>query len=418
MTDVLMPRLSDSMEEGTIVHWLVEDGHMVTAGEEIAEIETDKATMPYEADVDGEIRIAAAEGTTLPVGAVIATIGTAESAKQPPPGETAPFFPTAKIPSATTAAAETPAPPRIEQTSALRRREPNASPVARRMAAELGVELQTVVGSGPGGRIVKVDIETAASEGPTLTSPATDGDRARSDASPASPVALSRTQALIARRMAESHTNTPAFSVTMTVDMSKAVALRSELKSHYGSQPAPSMNDLVIRACALALREHPRVNASFDEEYFLLHPQVNVGLAVATDDALIVPTIKEADKLTLDELAAATRSLAAKVRDGTISPPELTGATFTVSNLGMLGVTHFTAMINPPQAAILAVGAVERRVVAVDGAFAERERADLTLSCDHRILYGADAARFLVSVRARLEQPVSLLVSPADLPTR
>jgi pyruvate dehydrogenase E2 component (dihydrolipoamide acetyltransferase) len=305
-----------------------------------------------------------------------------------------------------------------------------ASPVAKRMARELSVDLQGVSGSGPGGRIVKADVEAAAGDGaapekaPADEAPATEapqpaGDRASAPAAGAADGAtakgeatvqeLSRTQQLIARRMAESRATVPDFNLVMDIDMEEAVALRSQLKGAAGEgQVVPSLNDFVVKACALALREFPRVNGSYKDGRFELHGRVNVGVAVAGEDALVVPTVFDADTKSLGQIARDGRALAQRVREKQITPPELSGGTFTVSNLGMFGIDRFTAVINPPQAAILAVGSVSPRVVVREEKILSRQVMTVTLACDHRILYGADAAQFLGRVRDLLQQPLAL----------
>ncbi len=406
MPDVTMPRLSDSMEEGTILKWLKSDGDEVSHGEELVEIETDKATMTYEADQTGTLHIVAGEGDTLPIGDVIARIGegggepatAAEEGEEG--GEPAP------------AAEERPAPaPRPSDGEGGERLK--ASPVARRMARELSVDLDGMQGSGPGGRIVKADVEAAA-EGDGAGRQAAPPEAAEATAEQPTgrgeteQVELSRTQQLIARRMAESKATVPHFSLLMDIDMEQAADVRAQLKDAAGEEPAPSLNDFVVKACALALREFPRVNGSYRDGRFELHGRVNVGVAVAVEDGLVVPTVFDADRKALGQVARESRALAERVRAKEVTPPELSGATFTVSNLGMFGIESFEAVINPPQAAILAVGAVEPRVVVRDDKLGSRLRMAVTLSCDHRILYGADAARFLARVRDLLEKPLSL----------
>ena len=418
MSEIVMPHLSDTMEEGTILRWLVADGETVKRGQEIVEIETDKATMTYESDLDGVLEIVAAEGDTLPVGAVIAQVG-----------ETAPIA----TPAAESLREATPS-----TTSAADAGDVNegdrvrASPLARRIARDTGVDLHTIAGTGPGGRIVKADVQ-AAGAAPTTTTER-DGDADTGPASapvPAAPqtvatakgetteIELSRTQQTIARRMAESKATIPHFTLEADVDMEACVALRTELKRLTpGTPPSeaiPTYNDMVVKACALALREQPRANSSYRDGRLQLHSRVNVGVAVAVDaedaaggGALIVPTVFDADTKSLGEIARETRALAARVRDGSITPPELGGGTFTVSNLGMFGVSAFTAIINPPQAAILSVGSLQPRPVVHEDEVFPRHTMTVTLACDHRILYGADAAHFLARIRGLLEQPAAL----------
>jgi pyruvate dehydrogenase E2 component (dihydrolipoamide acetyltransferase) len=433
MTDVVMPRLSDSMEEGTILKWLKASGEEVKLGEPIAEIETDKATMTYEADGAGFLQIVAGEGDTLAIGAVIAHLlasadeaaaapsggggapAAAPEAAEPEPApaaaEPAPVAAAEPQPVAATATAPppgpAPAPPGATAAVPAGGRV-KASPVARRIAAELGVDLAAIAGSGPDGRIVKADVMAAAngSAGRPAAPAAADGQGAKGAVEVIEPT---RTQQLIARRMASAKATIPEFQVTVEVDAEAAFELREQLRGQ--TEPLPSVNDLVIKACGLALRAHPGVNAAYVDGHFERYGRVNIGVAVAGPETLIVPTVFDADTKLLTEIAAATRALAAKVRDGSVTPPELAGATFTVSNLGMLGVTRFTAVINPPQAAILAVGAANpRAVVGLDGSVSARRVMELTISADHRIVYGADAADFLATVRKRLERPAGLLL--------
>jgi pyruvate dehydrogenase E2 component (dihydrolipoamide acetyltransferase) len=436
MPEVVMPRLSDSMEEGTILKWLKPEGAEVKRGEEIVEIETDKATMSYEADADGALHIVAAEGDTLPIGALIATIGEAAPAATEPATPAAPAHsgngdsPNA-APSPVAAAAEpvaAAAEPVAATAAPVAGTRAKASPLARRVAAERGIDLTALVGTGPGGRIVKADVEAAvtAPASPAVPQPAAPAPQAPASAPVPAPaptlepaiatakgdvtiVELTRTQQLVARRMAESRATVPDFTLTVTIDMESCVAMREQLKvTASADSPVPSYNDMVVKACALALREMPLANGAYRDGHFELHSRVNVGIAVAAENSLVVPTIFDADRRSLGEIARDSRELAEKVRAGTITPPELSGATFTVSNLGMFGTTRFTAVINAPQAAILAVGALEPRPVVHDGNVVARHTLDATLSCDHRILYGADAARFGARIKELLEQPFSL----------
>ena len=430
-----MPRLSDSMEEGTVLRWLKSDGEEVHRGEELVEIETDKATMTYESDLDGVLQIVAQEGATLPIGEVIAIVGASNGAgAASAPAAAAPAPPEPAAPPAAPAPVAVPAPvaapaPSISAPAGdglapgIRIK---ASPLARRLARELGVALSAVAGTGPGGRIVRADVEAAAAGGPAMAAPTPVAATGRAPAAPpAPPIAapspaelgtakgdvtvqeLSRMQQAVARRMAESKATVPDFTLQTDVDMEACVALRADLKDLERSV-VPTYNDMVVRACAIALREYPRANGSYRDGRFELYSRVNVGVAVAAQDSLVVPTVFDADHKSLTAIAAATRALAGRVRDGSITPPELSGGTFTVSNLGMYGITSFTAVINPPQAAILSVGALTQRPVVRDGQVVVRHVMPVTLACDHRILYGADAAEFLARIRKLLERPLGL----------
>lgn len=404
-----MPRLSDSMEEGTIVSWLVTDGDVVEAGREIAEIETDKATMPYEAETAGVIRLYAAEGDTVAVGTMIATIGPADA--QPPPNETTPGDDAA---SGRMASGDTGTTAQNGELSGPKARA-NASPLARRIAADLGVDLGSVTGTGPAGRIVKADIERADSAAARHSQPPpATPDPAKTNGSGKGDVEvrdLSRLQSVVARRMAESKATAPDFVLTTHVDMEAAVRLREQLREMLGSgQKPPSFNDFVVKAGGLALRDAPLANGSYVDGRFELHSRINIGIAVAASDALVVPTIFDADQKSLGEIARTSQRLAERVREGTITPPELSGGTFSISNLGMYGIDEFTAVLNPPQAAILAVGRLEPRAVVRDGTLVARHMMTLTMSCDHRILYGANAAELLSRIRALLESPGALVL--------
>jgi pyruvate dehydrogenase E2 component (dihydrolipoamide acetyltransferase) len=449
MNEISMPRLSDSMEEGTILRWLAAEGAEVKRGDELAEIETDKASMVYEADADGVLHVLAQEGDTLPVGAPIAQLlaageqpGAAPDAGSPPKAAaaangSAPETRSASGDHATAAAGTTagsaPDVPRPEApvaSSDIAEHAPGAgalarvkaSPLARRLAAAAGIELTALAGSGPGGRVVKADVEQAVQSG--SHAPAAQATPQPGGAAVAQPalhtqlpkgeveiVELSRTQSLIARRMAEAKATIPEFTLRCEVDMEAAVALRTQLKALAERQErqVPSFNDMVVKACGLALREYPRANGTYKDGRFELHRRVNVGVAVAAQDALLVTVVRDADSRSLWEIAVEARRLAFAAREGTITPPDLAGGTFSVSNLGMFGVDSFTAVINPPQAAILAVGALSQRAVVRDGQLVARHTMSVTLSCDHRILYGADAAEFLGAIRSALEQPLSLL---------
>jgi pyruvate dehydrogenase E2 component (dihydrolipoamide acetyltransferase) len=401
MPEITMPRLSDSMEEGTILRWLVADGAPVARGDEIAEIETDKANMTYEADASGVFRPVASEGDALPVGAVIAhVLADGETA---PPAAAPPAPPETVLPTVRETTLE-------QDDSGGETARVKASPVARRLARELGVDLTSLTGSGPGGRIVKADVEAAAQAPPAPAAPAGVAPAAAGGAGKGemTVVELTSIQKTIARRMAESKATIPDFQVRTEADVTDVLALRAQMKAVRGS--APSVNDFVVKACALVLREQPRVNGAYKDGAFELYGRVNVGVAVAGEGTLIVPTIFDADVQSVTAIAQQTRALAERARNGTILPPELSGGTFTVSNLGMFGVTSFTAVVNPGQAAILAVGAaVARPAFDAAGTVVKRHLMDISLSCDHRILYGADAAQFVARVRELLEVPFALL---------
>ncbi|WCB91734.1 Dihydrolipoyllysine-residue succinyltransferase component of 2-oxoglutarate dehydrogenase complex [Baekduia alba] len=402
--EVLMPRLSDSMEEATIVAWLVEDGASVSVGDPLVEIETDKATVTYEAEVAGTLLPTAAVGDTVALGAVIALLGSPDELAAPRPEVPAPG--TDASPAGGVAAI---APPVASPAPATTRAK--ASPLARRVAASLGIELATVVGSGPGGRIVRADVEDATAlpqSADAHPASAAETPAPATAKGPVTRVELGRVQQTIARRMAESRATVPDFEVAVDVDMTACVELRGQLKAL--TDPVPSYNDMVVKACGLALREHPKVNGAYRDAGLDLHDRVNVGVAVAGEDTLVVPTVLDADTRSLGHVARETRRLAAAVRAGTIAPVDLAGGTFTVSNLGMFGVARFSAVVNVPQAAILAVGALERRpAIDSDGTtIVARDLMTITLVADHRILYGADAARFIARVRELLERPLLL----------
>jgi pyruvate dehydrogenase E2 component (dihydrolipoamide acetyltransferase) len=360
--ELTMPKLSDSVADAVIVRWLKSPGDAFRRGEALLEVETDKATVVYEAEADGTLEtILVPEGGTPAVGQPIAALGGAGSNSAEPNGA---------------------APAQAGAEAAGR---PNATPVARRTAVELGVSLHGVDGTGPGGRITQADVRRAAPDaGPRPSAGRADG---RGEARV---LELTPTQATIARRMVESAATIPVFTVSVDVDMSLVAALRQDVDG------APSLNDFVVRAAALTLRDFPRFNASWVDEAVHCWPRVNVGVAVATDDALLVPVVFDAADKTLSQISAETRRLAAAARDRSLRPEELQNGTFTVSNLGMFGVRSFTAIVDPPQVAILAVGGI------ADGAMT------LTLSCDHRVVYGADGARFLSRLRELLERPLAL----------
>ncbi len=378
-----MPRLSDSMEEGTIVRWLKSDGDVVSKGEPIAEIETDKATVTCDADADGTLRIVAGEGATVPLGGVIATIGDLAEARS---GSPAPAHSRPAAPSTVAAGKSSDSDNGADRVK--------ASPLARRIARESQVDLRALRGSGPGGRIVKADLPKSAGGAKGVVTR----------------LEPSRIQVQIAQRMSESKATIPDFTLHAEVAMEQAVELRTQLRKAGRGDAVPSYNDMVVKACGLALREHPRANAAYRDGGFELYERVNVGIAVAAHDSLVVPTVFDADRKSLLEIAREARMLAERVRSRQITPAELSGGTFTVSNLGMYGVAGFSAIINPPQAAILAVGELREVPVVRDAQVVPGLRMSIALTCDHRILYGAPAAEFLGRVRQLLEQPINLVV--------
>jgi pyruvate dehydrogenase E2 component (dihydrolipoamide acetyltransferase) len=420
MSEVVMPRLSDSMEEGTILTWLKQVGDEIAVGDELVEIETDKANMAYEADVAGTLQeILAQEGETLPIGSPIARIGengdgsgsSAQDEGARPAGPVAagdpPPLPVAK---ASSGAVPPTAPPAGDASEADGERV-KASPLARRLAKEKGLDLGSLHGSGPGGRVVKADVEgAAASTGPApSTQPEGAGPVAETAKGETQTRELNKLQQTIARRMAESKATAPHFYLTIEIDMTKAVAARAALKgAAKEGEVVPSFNDMVVKACAIALREFPKANGAYRDGRFEMYSRVNVGVAVAAEESLVVPTIFDADKKGLRQIAEDARNVAGKVRDSSVTPPELSGGTFTVSNLGMYGIDSFEAVINMGQAAILSVGAIREAPAVRDGEIVPAQLMKATIACDHRILYGAEGAEFLARVKALLEEPVSL----------
>ncbi len=404
MAEVVMPRLSDSMEEGVVLKWLKQVGDEVAVGEELVEIETDKANMAYEADVAGTLtQILAQEGETLPIGSPIAVIG--DPSGTPAARPAGPVV--QESPAGGAVAPSSDSPPRHPRESGGGDTgRVKASPVARRLAEERGVDLGTVTGSGPGGRIVKRDVE--ASVAPAVAAPVAPAEPETAKGS-VEVQELTKLQQVVARRMAESKATAPHFYLEAEIDMTRAVEARAAIKAAAKEgDVVPSFNDMVVKACALALKEFPRASGAYRDGRFELYSRVNVGIAVAAQDALVVPTLFDADKKGLRQIAAEARALAGKVREGTITPPELSGGTFTVSNLGMFGIDAFSAIVNSPQAGILAVGRIAERPAVRNGAIVPAHLMNVTLSCDHRILYGADGAQFLARVRELLEEPVSL----------
>jgi pyruvate dehydrogenase E2 component (dihydrolipoamide acetyltransferase) len=417
MSDILMPRLSDTMEEGVVSSWHKKPGDKVSAGDALVDIETDKALMEYEAYEDGVLgEILVGEGDTAAIGTPIATLVTDGAVPAPRPAAEPPAEPARDDALARTE------PVVAEDAPANRRSRPPSSPLARRIARENGVDLATLTGSGPGGRIVRTDVEAAALHAtarstapaappaprqaappvsrPAEAVPADDEDTER--------VPLSRIRKVTARRLAESMRTAPHFYLSRIVDVEELLAFRATLNAALAPARV-SVNDLIVKACATALRANPVLNVSFTEEHLLVHKRVNVGVAVALDQGLVVPVIRDTDRKSVSQIGTETRELAGRAREQRLTPQEMSGGTFTVSNLGMFGVDAFTAVINPPEAAILAVGATRKDVVFRDGEVIPRDRLTLTLSIDHRACDGATGAAFLGQLTDLLENPLRIV---------
>ena len=435
--EIVMPRLSDTMERGTIARWLVHEGDAVHEGDVLAEIETDKATMELNAYSDGVLlRILVQDGEAAELGAPIAVVGaegedvsgfsaaTANGDAVAAEGAGERQAPSATAVAAPAPVADEPAPaaPAAGGGDALK-----ASPVARRMASDAGFDLRTLAGkgSGPDGRIVRVDVERALAGGSTAASPVSSPAEAPAAPAPA-PAPAQRAAAppeaetviepsamlkAVARRMSDSKAQVPHFYLQCEIDMGKALALRDELNAELEDDGVKlTVNDLIVRACALALRDHPQFHRSWIDGKLHQHRAAHVGVAVALDEGLIVPVIRNADSLPLRELAVVARDLVTRARAGSLRQPEIEGGTFSVSNLGMLGITSFQAIINPPEPGILAVGSVVERAIGLGGQVVVRQLMTVNLSVDHRAASGADGARLLQTVTRYLEHPLLLLV--------
>ncbi|MEV5827787.1 dihydrolipoamide acetyltransferase family protein [Spirillospora sp. NPDC052242] len=433
MTEILMPRLSDTMEEGVISSWQKQPGDEIAVGDVLVDIETDKAVMEYEAYEAGVLeKILVGDGETAAIGAPIAVVvpkgassGAAPAAEPEPepkaePEPEAKPEPAAKAEAAPAPAAKPEAPaPAPQRTGASR---PPASPLARRLARDHGIDLATLSGSGPGGRIVRADIEAAVRSGGAApqqapaaaapaaapSAPAAPAAASRADDPDVEAVPLNRFRKVAARRLTESKQNAPHFYLNREVDADALVAFRKTVNEALAPAKV-SVNDLVVKACATALREHPAVNVSYTEESLLFHKRVHVGVAVAVEDGLVVPVVRDADRKSVSEIGRETRELAGRARDGKLSANDMSGGTFSVSNLGMFGVDSFSAVINPPEAAILAVGAVRDEPVVRDGQVVPGKRMAVTLSVDHRACDGATAAAFLARLAELLENPLLIV---------
>ena len=411
-SEVIMPQMGFDMKEGTLVRWIKRGGDEVASGDIIAEIETDKAVVEIEAFDSGVLRqTLIGEGTTVPVGEIIAVIaGSDEKLEKRPAPKTAP----AKAPAASPPPAAAPSAPAPASAA---RGEVKASPLAKREAQKLGIDIAAVPGTGPNGRVTKKDVTDFAAGAAKAP------EAAPAPSAPAAPVvsaptagpkrgevvALSKMRDAIARSMSFSKQNIPHVYLTAAVDMTDAARLRTQLNAALPDEKI-SFNDMVLKACAMALVKHPLMNASYTDAGIDVKQRVNVGMAIALETGLVAPAILDTDTLTLRAIAQQTKALAARARDGKLSAEEYTGATFNVTNLGMYGVEEFTAIITPPQAAALAVGSVTPSPVVRDGQVQVADLMRITLSLDHRVADGAQGAEFLAEVRRLLEVPAALIV--------
>ncbi len=414
-TSIVMPQMGYDMKEGKVVRWLKKEGEDVARGEVIAEIETDKATVEFEAYTGGVLgKIVADEGVAIPVGELIAVITD--------PGEAVPddiVTPTAPAsePTETTAPVEKAAPPDVAPppapaaAPAAGAGEVRASPLARRLARERGIDLTTITGTGPGGRIVESDIPDEGAPAPAAPS----ATPAPAEAAALAPmtsedVELSRMRQAIARVTVDSKREAPHFYVTAEIDMTKAMSFRRDINDALDAEQRVSVNDLVVKASAIAIGRHPKFNSFFRDDHLQMNASINVGIAIALESGLIVPGINNCGGKSLVEVATASRDLVSRANSGTLRNEEYSGTTFSVSNLGMFDVDSFTAIIFPPHAAVLAVGTVKEQPVVRDGELAVAQIMKATLSTDHRVADGAEAAQFLVEIKKLLENPVSLML--------
>lgn len=443
-TQVIMPKLSPTMEEGQLSRWLKKEGDKVSMGEPLAEIDTDKATMEMQALANGVLRkIIIKEGESAPLGQLIAVIGepdedisamlqsVATSAQPTQPEAKPQAAPAADAPTA----AASPAQPASESTSKTAAPAPAGgngsspaptattserlivSPLAARMAAEAGVDLRSLTGSGPGGRIVKRDIEAALSKGQApATSPATGAvvkfptrQTGTTEASPYVDEPISEMRRIIAKRLVTSLGPIPHFFLTTEIEMDRAAEMRRNI-NELDPELKLSINDIIIKVAAAALLAHPQVNASFQDKAVRYYERADIGVAVAIEDGLITPVVRSADQKSLSQIAQEVRDLAERARKRKLKPEEYTGASFSISNLGMFGIDEFTAVINPPEGAILAVGAMTAKPVVRDGEIVVRQIMRVTMSCDHRVIDGATGAKFLQSFKKILENPLYLVV--------
>ncbi len=417
-TNVVMPQMGYDMREGTVVRWYKQEGETVDRGEVIADIETDKATVEFEAYTGGVLgRIVAQEGIAVPVGNLIAIITepgeavpeAAAAPAAPPPAPAAPAAP-APAPAPEPAPAAAPAPASADG-------QVRASPIARRLARERGIDISLVAGTGPNGRITERDIENyqpAAAE-PAPAPAATPAPAPAAAAAPAaapsdSRIELSRMRQTIARVTSDSKANAPHFYVTAEIDMAAAMALRRDVNDASDPENRVSVNDLMVKACALALRNHPKFNSFYRGDHLEVHGAMNIGIAIALESGLILPGVSNCESKSLLQIAAATKDLISRANSGTLRNEEYSSTTFSISNMGMFDVESFTAIIYPPHAAILAVGSVKQVPVVRDGELTVGTMMKATLSTDHRVADGAEAAQFLMEIKRVLENPVNLLL--------
>jgi pyruvate dehydrogenase E2 component (dihydrolipoamide acetyltransferase) len=438
-TKVVMEALSPTMEEGRLVEWKKQEGESVAVGDVLAEVETDKAVMELVARAGGTLlKQVVSAGTTVPVSELVAVIGepgekveapaagrgdgqgAAKTAAKPPAAEEQATQPTPDQSRATSmppAPARGPAADANGQPAAPRAaKQPapapasgrvRASPLARRMAAERGIDIAAVAGSGPEGRVVARDLETSGAAAAPAAAPARPAAVRVPGGEPYQDVPLTQIRKTIARRLAQSIGPIPTFYLTTEVDMTRAREAREALLAAGGEKI--SFNDIILKAVAMALRQHPECNAWWQENHIRYWNEVHVSMAVAIEDGLITPVIRHTDLKSLREIAAESKDLAGRARERRLTPEEYTGGTFSVSNLGMLDIDEFTAVINPPEAGILAVGRLTEQPVVHQGAVAIRPRMRLTMSCDHRVIDGATGARFLQTLKGMLENPLALV---------
>ncbi|MFI5781946.1 dihydrolipoamide acetyltransferase family protein [Nocardia sp. NPDC051570] len=412
MPEITMPRLSDTMEDGVVSAWLKQVGDKITRGEVLAEIETDKALMELEAYDDGVLeQILAEPGSRVPIGEAIAIVGDGSgSASAPAPKATAPEPAAAEPHTLTAEAASAPKPVASEAPAG---RRPKSSPLARRIAEEIGVDLNTVTGTGPGGRITRQDVESA--QRPTESAPVEQPKPAARPADTATAdydeIPLTTIQQVSAKRLTESKQQAPHIYLTTAIDVTDLLAFRGQINETLtaAGKTKVSVNDLLVKAAAATLRTDPAVNVSVADGKLLRHHGIHLGIAVATPAGLLVPVIRDADRKSVSEIAAESRDKAERARDRKLRGDEMSGGTFTISNLGMFGVEHFTAVINPPESAILAVGAAQDELRLEGERVIARKILRVTLSADHRAIDGAIAARFLQQFKELLEHPLRIV---------